>query len=99
MEAEILKSLAAAGPATLVLAFVLWKLWVAYQVREEKCNAAIQAVQDKNDRLQEQMVKLAVRVQLAVETLAGIDHDDSTEVEDVLRDSGDNRGRGDGKNP
>jgi hypothetical protein len=76
MEASLLaaafKGLIAAGPVAMVLGIFCYVLW--------KQNGELS---DKLDRQHDKMLKLAVRVQRAVEVLAGIEHT-STEVEDVL---------------
>jgi hypothetical protein len=72
--AEAFKGLVAAGPVAMVLGIFCYVLW--------KQNVALLA---KLDRQHDKMIKLAVRVQRAVEVLAGIEHD-ATEVEEVLED-------------
>lgn len=69
---EVLKGLAAAGPVAMVLGFVCYSLW--------KQNVSLLA---KLERQHDKTLKLAVRVQRAVEVLAGIEHE-STEIEEVL---------------
>ena len=59
---EIAKSLIAAGPVATVLGIVVWQLW--------KQNKELLAM---HQRQQFKMLKLAVRVQRAVEALAGLD--------------------------
>jgi hypothetical protein len=70
--AEAFKGLVAAGPVAMVLGLFCWVLW--------KQNTALLR---KLDRQHDKMLKLAVRVQRAVEVLAGVEHE-HTEVEDVL---------------
>jgi hypothetical protein len=74
MVSEALKGLIAAGPVATILGIFCYTLWNALQ--EERA---------ENKRQQNKMLKLAVRVQRAVEVLADIE-DSSTEVEDVLED-------------
>jgi hypothetical protein len=71
---EALQGLIAAGPVATILGVFSYVLW--------KQNQALIA---RLDRQQDKMLKLAVRVQRAVEVLAGIEHEE-TEVETVLND-------------
>jgi len=59
---RIIESLAAAGPVALVLGGVCWKLW--------QQNLMLLA---ENKAQQIKMLRLAVRVQRAVEALAGLE--------------------------
>lgn len=68
----LLKSVAAAGPVALVLGVLCWKLWEQNQ-----------KLIDKNDKLQSKMLRIAVRVQRAVEALAGLE---DPEIEEDLED-------------
>lgn len=68
-----LKSLIAAGPVAMVLGLLAWKLWQ----RNEQ-------LQGKLDRQHVKMLKLAVRVQRAVEALAGLE--EPPEIEEDLED-------------
>jgi hypothetical protein len=69
-----LEGLIAAGPVAIVLGTLCYVLW--------KQN---QSLISRNDRQHKMMLKLAVRVQRAVEVLAGIEHEE-TEVETVLNE-------------
>jgi hypothetical protein len=71
---EALKGLIAAGPVATILGVFCYVLW--------KQN---QGLLGRLDRQQDKMLKLAVRVQRAVEVLAGIEHDE-TEIETVLNE-------------
>jgi len=62
MIARIIESLAAAGPVAIVLGLVCWKLWD----QNQKLMSKIEAQHGK-------MLRLAVRVQRAVEALAGLE--------------------------
>ncbi len=70
--AEAFKGLIAAGPVATILGVFCYLLWKQNQV-----------LVDKIDRQHTKMLKLAVRVQRAVEVLAGIEHEE-TEVDRVL---------------
>lgn len=70
--ARILESLVAAGPVAVVLGTICWKLWD----QNQKLLAKIDTQQNK-------MLRLAVRVQRAVEALAGLEAPD---IEDELGD-------------
>lgn len=72
--AEALKGLITAGPVALILGVLCWALWKQNLAREARI-----------ERQHEKMLKLAVRVQRAVEVLAGIDAR-PTQVEEVLDD-------------
>jgi len=78
---EALKGLIAAGPVATILGVFCFVLW--------KQNQGLIA---RLDRQQNKMLKLAVRVQRAVEVLAGIEHEE-TEIETVLNE--DERGEED----
>lgn len=91
---EALKGLIAAGPVAVVLGLFCYVLW------KQNGNLLL-----KLDRQHDKMLKLAVRVQRAVEVLAGIEHD-STEVERVLdddkkrdRDRDEDEDNGSGRHP
>lgn len=71
----LLKSVAAAGPVAVVLGVLCWKLW--------ELNQALLA---KLDSQNNKMLRLAVRVQRAVEALAGLE---APEIEEDLADSPD----------
>lgn len=62
---RIVESLAAAGPVALILGLLCWKLWD----QNQQLMAKIDAQQDR-------MLRLAVRVQRAVEALAGLEAPD-----------------------
>lgn len=62
MIARIVESLAAAGPVALVLGLLTWKLWD----QNQRLMGKIEAQHGK-------MLRLAVRVQRAVEALAGLE--------------------------
>lgn len=69
---SLLKSIAAAGPVAVVLGVLCWKLWEQNQ-----------KLLDKLDTQQAKMLRLAVRVQRAVEALAGLeDPDIEADLED-----------------
>jgi hypothetical protein len=74
----LLKSVAAAGPVALVLGVLCWKLWEQNQ-----------KLIDKLEHQQIKMLRLAVRVQRAVEALAGLE---DPEIEEDLEDSPDPSG-------
>ena len=59
---RIIESLAAAGPVALVLGLVCWKLWEQNQLLMAK-------IETQHGK----MLRLAVRVQRAVEALAGLE--------------------------
>jgi hypothetical protein len=69
---EAFKGLVAAGPVATILGIFCWVLWKQNQM-----------LINKIDKQNTKMLKLAVRVQRAVEVLAGIEHED-TEVDRVL---------------
>jgi len=71
---EAIKSLIAAGPVAIVLGIVCWKLWTKNQELDER-------ISKQNNK----MLKLAVRVQRAVEALAGLE---APEIEEDLDDEG-----------
>lgn len=73
--ARIIESLAAAGPVALILGLLCWKLWD----QNQQLMAKIEAQQNK-------MLRLAVRVQRAVEALAGLE---APEIESDLADDED----------
>lgn len=68
---EALKGLIAAGPVALVLGVLCWALW-KQNIEKDK----------KLERQHAKTLKLAVRVQRAVEIIAGVEHE-KTEVERV----------------
>lgn len=83
-------SLITAGPVAIVLGLVLFALWqyarslIKAAIDREKAHAAElervrREAQERTDRLQERMLKLAVRVQRAVEALAGIELEEDDE--------------------
>jgi hypothetical protein len=74
MIAEALKGLIAAGPGATILGIFCYALWKSNQAKDARL-----------ERQQDKMLKLAVRVQRAVEILAGVEHEE-TEVESVLKD-------------
>jgi len=80
---KIIEALAASGPVALVLGFVCWKLWEQNASLRAELGTARTAFEEKNDRLQAKMLRLAVRVQRAVEALAGLE---VPEVETLLDD-------------
>jgi len=59
---RVLENLATAGPVALVLGFVCWKLWEQNQL-----------LMTKIETQHGKMLRLAVRVQRAVEALAGLE--------------------------
>ena len=69
---SLLKSIAAAGPVAVVLGVLCWKLWDQNQELLKKL-----------DQQNNKMLRLAVRVQRAVEALAGL------EAPDIEEDLGD----------
>lgn len=71
LEAAI-KGLIAAGPVAILLGLFCYALWK--QNRE---------LLQKLERQHDKMLRLAVRVQRAVEVLAGIEHE-HTEIDEVL---------------
>lgn len=77
---EAFKGLVAAGPVATILGVFCYVLW--------KQN---QALITKLEKQHTRMLKLAVRVQRAVEVLAGIEHEE-TEVERTLSDDDDDDG-------
>ena len=80
---EAFKGLVAAGPVATILGIFCYVLW--------KQN---QTLMDKLEKQHSKMLKLAVRVQRAVEVLAGIEHTE-TEVERALDDEDEKRRRDD----
>ena len=72
---EALKGLLISGPVSTVLGILCYALWKQNQRREARI-----------ERQHEQMLKLAVRVQRAVEVLASIERA-PTEVEKALDDT------------
>lgn len=72
---SLLKSIAAAGPVAVVLGVLCWKLWEQNQ-----------KLLGKLDHQNSKMLRLAVRVQRAVEALAGLE---APEIEEDLEDSPD----------
>lgn len=83
--AEALKGLIAAGPVATILGVVCWLIWKQSLKERERHLNEEQALLEKLDRQHDKMLKLAVRVQRAVEVLAGIEHE-KTEIESVLSD-------------
>jgi hypothetical protein len=77
--AEAFKGLVAAGPVATILGLFCYVLW--------KQNQELVA---KLDGQHSKMLRLAVRVQRAVEVLAGIEHAD-TEVDRVLNEDDDRK--------
>lgn len=69
---EVLKSLATGGPVACVLGVVCYSLWHQNQ-----------KLMDRIEQQQAKMLKLAVRVQRAVEALAGLQR---PEIEEDLSD-------------
>lgn len=69
----LLKGVAAGGPVAIVLGVLCWKLWEQNQ-----------KLLDKLDAQQSKMLRLVVRVQRAVEALAGLE---DPEVEEDLVDT------------
>jgi len=80
---KTVEALVASGPIAMVLGFVCWKLWEQNASLRTELGLARTAFEDKNDRLQAKMLRLAVRVQRAVEALAGLE---VPEVETLLDD-------------
>ena len=70
MVGRIIESLAAAGPVALILGLLCWKLW-------EQNQKLMGKIEVQHDR----MLRLAVRVQRAVEALAGLE---APQVEEFL---------------
>lgn len=83
MMEKVFEALAASGPVALVLGIVCWKLWEQNAAIRAELSLARTAFEEKNDRLQAKMLRLAVRVQRAVEALAGLE---VPEVETLLDD-------------
>jgi len=91
---EALKSLIAAGPVAMVLGiscYVLWKENKALRKQildiRETHDEQRKAYEEKNDRLQAKMLRLAMRVQRSIEAIANIPT--TTEVEEFLDDEDD----------
>lgn len=77
---RVLESLLATGPVAVVLGvacYILWKNNAALQERltkqQENYEQQREHQQQRSDRQQEKMLRLAIRVQQAVEALAGLD--------------------------
>jgi len=69
---RVIESLVAAGPVALILGLLCWKLWEVNQ-----------RLMGKIEAQHEKMLRLAVRVQRAVEALAGLE---APEIEEDLGD-------------
>jgi len=83
--AEAIKGLVASGPIALVLGLLCYMLWQQNTKERDRHTSDEQTLLDKLDRQHEKMLKLAVRVQRAVEVLAGIEQE-PTEIETVLNE-------------
>jgi hypothetical protein len=84
MIAKALEGLVAAGPVATILGAIVWQLWKQNAQLRSELASARDAYEQKNDRLQAKMLRLAVRVQRAVEALAGLE---TPEVETLLDDA------------
>lgn len=69
---KALEGIVTAGPVALILGYIAWKLWQRVQELEKRLIKAQAAHQKRTDKLQAKMLRLAVRVQRAVEALAGL---------------------------
>lgn len=84
---QALKGLLISGPVSAVLGIICYLLWKQNVVERDRHFKEERGLIKKLHRQYRQMLVLAVRVQRAVEAIAGIKHD-STEVEAVLAGEG-----------
>ncbi len=91
---QAVRGVATGGPIAALLALICWKVWAGWtaELAENKRLAVAHAKEladlnklhaDRVDKLQAKMLRLAVRVQRAVEALAGLE---APEIEQDLID-------------
>jgi len=83
--AEALKGLLVAGPVATILGIICYVLWKQNTNERARHLTEEHELLTKLDKQHDKMLRLAVRVQRAVEVLAGIEHDE-TEIETVLNE-------------